>query len=89
MMLVEFIIKLNIKTMEEGRALWGIIANKEVYMDDIHIITGSFRWNASAISHVCGGNYMDYYCSSGQEKEKNKIIEKFINLNVSIKPIKS
>lgn len=83
----EFIRLLGISEEDDGRALWEKIANKEIYLDDIYVETGSFRYNAAEIAVECGGDYLDYYCSSGSIKAQDHINDLFIMFNVSTKPI--
>jgi len=73
---INFIQRRKIKTMEEGKALWNLMENKEVYEKGKLIKTGSFRWNARLIADVCGGSYMDYYCSEADEKVLKQVKKK-------------
>ena len=81
--LLDFIKKLGITTSDEGNALWAAIANREIYMDGIRVITGSFRGNGGEIAKVCGGDYMDYYCGSGTYEAQEKIADIFMEHLVS------
>lgn len=78
-----FIEMLKINKPEEGRALWGLLANRNVFIDGVYVESGTFRYNAGIIADFCGGAYLDYYCSSGTNQEIDKIMEKFMDLNVS------
>ena len=81
--LVDFIRKLGLKTEDEGNALWAAIANREVFLNGIHVITGSFRFNAGQIARVLGGDYMDYYCGSGSHEAQERIAELFMDYLVT------
>lgn len=80
--LIDFIKMLGLTTESEGRALWEIIANRRIFMNGIPVESGSFRHNGAMIAKVCGGDYMNYYCSSGQPKDVDKIMNKFMDLLV-------
>lgn len=77
--LTDFIEILGLKTEDEGQALWAIIANREIYLDGVYVITGSFRYNGGQIARVCGGSYLTYYCSSGSHKAQERVAELFMD----------
>ena len=77
--LVDFIEILGLKTEDEGQALWAVIANREVYLDGVYVVTGSFRWNGGQIARKLGGNYLTYYCGSGSHEAQERIVELFMN----------
>ena len=77
--LVDFIETLGLKTEDEGQALWAVIANREVYLDGIYVVTGSFRWNGGQIARILGGTYLDYYCSQGSHEAQERIAELFMD----------
>jgi hypothetical protein len=81
--LVEFIQRLGIKTRDEGNALWVLIANRDVYLDGTRVETGSFRWNASRIAAVLGGNYLDYYCGCGSSEALDHLANLFMDCLVT------
>lgn len=85
--LEQFIEMLDIHTIEEGRALWELLANRDVFVDGVEVLSGSFRYNGCVISKYCGGDYMTYYCSSGMIQETDKLMEKFMDLNVSTREV--
>jgi hypothetical protein len=58
-------------SMEEGQALWNIIENSHIFKGEKEIVTGSFRWNAHIIASVTGGDYLNYYCASEDDKMWN------------------
>jgi len=48
----------------EGKLLWGIFRNANVYDKDGKRLGGSFRYNGARIAAVTGiGDYLTYYCS--------------------------
>ena len=77
--LTDFIETLGLKTEDEGQALWAVIANREVYLDGVHVITGSFRYNGGQIARVLGGDYLTYYCGSGSYKAQERVAELFMD----------
>ncbi len=88
MSLESFMEILDINTNTEGRALWNLIANRRVfYNDSIEVLTSTFRTNAAVIAKRCGGDYLDYYCSSASQIELDKIHEKFMDHLVSTRGI--
>lgn len=84
--LVDFIEILGLKTEDEGQALWAAIANREVHLDGVFVITGSFRWNGGQIARSLGGNYLTYYCSSGSHEAEERIAELFMDHLVTTTP---
>ena len=87
--LIDFIKKLELSTMDEGQALWHMIASKDVWIDGVYVMTSSFRNNGAQIAEVCGGDYMDYYCSSGSYEARKKIEKKFMDFLVTTDEIQS
>lgn len=77
--LVDFIEILGLKTEDEGQALWAVIANREVYLDGVYVITGSFRWNGGQIAQKLGGDYLTYYCGSSSHEAQERIAELFMD----------
>lgn len=65
-------------TQRDGRAVWWLLENRELIVNGKDI-TGSFRYNASAISLVAGYrmNYMNYYCGAPQEEIGNPEVRHF------------
>jgi formylmethanofuran dehydrogenase subunit E len=83
----QFMEMLDVTTETEGRTLWAIIANRYVFVDGVQVETSTFRGNGGLIAEVCGGTYMDYYCASREYQAEKKIMDKFIDLNVSTRDI--
>jgi len=87
--LVDFIKKLDLKTEDEGNALWAVLANRDVWMDGIYVETGSFRWNGGEIAKVLGGTYLDYYCGSGSHEAQKRVAELFMDYLVTTDDIEN
>ena len=51
--------------MDFGAALWTVFSNNERVIDEDGCVvdTGAWRYAGGMIATLCGGDYMDYYCS--------------------------
>ena len=78
----KFLKEINVTTLKEGKAVWNIFHNKTVFYNGVEVENGSFRWLAHKIAHVCGGDYLDYYCTPADERIVKKISKKITVFSV-------
>jgi len=71
--LTRFMTECSISTMEDGQALWKILANRRIEVNGVLLENGSWRYNGGIISEICGGDYMDYYCNDVDKTHVKKI----------------